>query len=100
MASFRMDGPNLRIELDHEETQNFTDKLIPGGSTAVAGFLTAIGVPVFAVGIVAAAIALHAAWEIPAIKAADKGQGVFLTAPLFPFGGAIVFPSTRYTVDN
>jgi hypothetical protein len=95
-----MDGPNLRLELTHHETVDFTDKILPGGEAATAAFLTAVGVPVFAVGVVGAALALHAAWEIPAIKAADKGGGVFLTAPLFPFAGAILIPSTRYEYDN
>jgi len=99
MASALMDGPNLRIELNHQETTNFLVEL-PTGEAAVAAALTAFGVPVFAVGVVAAALTLHAAWEIPAIKTADKGQGVFLTAPLFPFGGVLVIPSTRYEFDN
>ena len=82
MVAVKMDGPNLRLELTHEETQEFTDKVVPGGSGAIATALTAFGVPAFAVGVVAAALAAHAAWEVPAIKAADKGKGVFLTALL------------------
>jgi hypothetical protein len=100
MASAKFDGVNLRIELTHDETVNFTDKVLTGGSASVTAALTAFGVPVFAVGIVAAALALHAAWEIPAIKAADKGQGVFLTAPMFPLAGVVLIPSTRYEFDN
>ena len=102
MASAKMDGPNLRIELTHEETVNFTDKELPGGSVAVSAALAGFGVPAFAVGIVAAALSAHLAWEIPAIKAADKGAGVFLTVPMVPFGaiGLIVIPSTRYEFDN
>jgi hypothetical protein len=100
MANAMMDGPNLRIELDHQETEDFVTKWLPGGETAVAGFLKIVGVPAPALVIVAGALALHAAWEIPAIRNADKGSGVFLTAPLFPFGGLIVIPSTRYVVDN
>jgi len=59
-------------------------------------------VPAVAVGIVGAALTAHAAWEGAAIKAADKGQGVFLTSPMVPFGpiGLFVIPSTRYEVDN
>jgi hypothetical protein len=100
MATVTMDGPNLRIELDHQETEDFVNKLLPGSEAAMTAFLKAVGVPVFAVGVVAAALVLHAAWEIPAIKNADKGSGVFLTAPLFPLGGVILIPSTRYVAEN
>lgn len=99
MSEARMDGLNLVIELEHQDVDKFLES-IGKDEVAAAAALKALGVPIFAVGIVSAFLALHAAWEVPLIKAADKGQGVFLTAPLFPFGGLVVIPSTRYVPDN
>jgi hypothetical protein len=96
-----MDGPNLRLELTHEETDSLL-KAMTGGVPAISALLTAAGVPVFAVGIAAGALALHAAWEGAAIKAADKGEGVFLTSPTVPLGpiGFLFIPTTRHSIDN
>jgi hypothetical protein len=98
---FMMDGPNARIELTHQETEDLL-KSLAGGIPVVTAGLAALGVPAFAVGVVGAALVAHAAWEGAAIKAADKGQGVFLTSPIVPFGpiGLLVIPSTRYEIDN
>lgn len=98
---FTMDGPNARLELNHQETDDLL-KALAGGVPAITGLLTALGVPAFALGVIAAALALHATWEGAAIKAADKGQGVFLTSPMVPFGpvGGLVIPTTRYEFDN
>jgi hypothetical protein len=100
MAKTFMDGPNLRLELTHEETVNLTDKVLPAGPAGIGAFLAGVGVSAAALGVVGAALAAHLAWEIPAIKAADKGAGVFLTMPLFPLGGVVLIPSTRYEFDN
>jgi hypothetical protein len=98
---FSMDGPNDRIELTHQETDDLL-KAFPGGVGAVTAALAGFGVPAIAVGVVGAALAAHIAWEGAAIKAADKGQGVFLTSPMVPSGpiGLLVIPSTRYEFDN
>ena len=56
MAVFRQDVLNTYIDLTHEET----DKLlggIPAGAGAITGILTAVGVPAFALGIIAACLA-------------------------------------------
>jgi hypothetical protein len=82
------------IDLTHEETDKLVVSL-PTGAGAIGGILTAAGVPVFAVGIVAAAIAAHLAWELAAIKAADRGEGVTLTMNAFLAIGMIVIPSNR-----
>jgi hypothetical protein len=101
MSSVTEDGLVLRIELTHEETVNFTDKVLPGaGGAPIATFLTALGVSAAVAPVVAAAVAVHLAWQIPAIKAADKGAGVILTAPFFPLNTFGFIPSTRYDVNN
>lgn len=94
MAQFRQDFFNTYIDLTHEET----DKLLvalPSGAGAIGGVLAAVGVPVFAVGIVGAAIAAHLTWELAAIKACDRGEGVTLTTNAFLAVGMIVIPSAR-----
>ena len=78
MAKAMMDDPNSRIELTHDEAVGFTDKVLAGGEVIIEAALKAFGVPISAVGVVAAALAQHAAWKVPAVKAADKGRGVFL----------------------
>ena len=42
MGKFRQDGPNLILELDHQETTNLIEKEIPAGEAAVAGFLKVV----------------------------------------------------------
>lgn len=93
----------LRIELDHEET---TQLVTLGGTVtaaSVTGLLTAFGIASAAAGIVGAAVALHAAWQLPLIKSRDQGNGVILTVPMLgviPIAGAVVIPYTRYAPDN
>ena len=100
---FSMDGPNARIELTHQETDDLL-KALPAGGAAITAALASFGVPPFALAVISGALTAHVAWEVGAIKAADKGQGVFLTAPmapLMPFGfPPVLIPSTRYEVDN
>lgn len=96
MSKVTYNGVYLRIELDHEETAKFTDTLTNGDVRAITAFLAALGVSAVVAPIVAAAVAVHLAWEIPATKAADKGDGVFLTAYGFPLNPAAFIPSTRY----
>jgi len=111
MAKFLQDGPNLRLELDHNETDSLIKEITGAGAVGTAGVTTLLvtfHVPAFVAPIVAAFLVIHATWEIAAIKASDKGQGVFLTAPGFfarvvldPVGAAILLiPSTRYEFDN
>src|SRR5947208_7409794 len=87
------------IELDHAETTQFTNILSGSGLTqgAIVGALTTIGVSAAVAPIVAGAILLHLAWEIPAIKALDQGQGVILTMP-WPTPGLLI-PATRHAAD-
>jgi hypothetical protein len=80
---FSMDGPNARLELTHQETDDLL-KALPAGGAAITAALLGFGVPAFAVGVSGAALTAHAAWEGAAIKAADKGQGVFLRRPRCP----------------
>jgi hypothetical protein len=96
MSNVTYNGFYLRIELDHEETVKFTDTLKNGDVGAITAFMTALGVSAAVAPIVAAAVAVHLAWEIPATKAADKGNGVFLTAYGFPLNPAAFIPTTRY----
>ena len=106
MASVHWSPWDVRIELDHEET----DKLVGlgGGATAasISGVLASLGLAGPWVAIVAAAIALHLAWQLPLIKSKDKGNGVFLLMPwpggpvLPPPLGVVVIPYTRYAPDN
>ena len=87
------------IELDHAETTQFTNVLSGSGLTqgAVVAALTAIGVSAVVAPIVAGAILLHLAWEVPAIKSLDQGQGVILTMP-WPTPGLLI-PATRHAQD-
>ena len=72
---FRQDALNTYIDLTHEETDKLLT-VIPTGAGAIGGLLAAVGVPVFAVGIVAAAIAAHLAWKI----ACDQGGATTVRA--------------------
>jgi len=87
------------IELDHAETDKFTNVLSGAGLTqgAIVGALTAIGVSAAVAPIVAGAILLHLAWEIPAIRSLDQGEGVILTMP-WPTPGLLI-PATRHAQD-
>jgi hypothetical protein len=98
MATWKYSGAALVIELDHQETQDFLQKI--KNPNDVLPWLTAIGIANFAAGVVVAALSAHSAWESAAIAAADKGDGVILTQPLFPVGGLILIPSTRHSTDG
>jgi len=100
MSSVTYNGLYLRIELDHEETVKFTGALTSGDVGVITTFLAALGVSATVAPIVAAAVAVHLAWEIPATKAADKGDGVFLTAYGFPLNPAAFIPTTRYPTPH
>ena len=68
MVEFNWWGMYIRIS--NEQTQTLLKLL--GSGAAIDALLAAIGVPVFAVAIVAAAIAFAAGW----IAASDDGNGV------------------------
>lgn len=96
----------VKMELDHEETGKVVG--LGGGATAtsIAAVLASLGFAGPWVAIVAGAIALHLAWQLPLIASRDKGNGVWLVMPwpggpaLPPPLGAIVIPYTRYAPDN
>ncbi len=98
MATAQFDMRGLTIGLDHNET----DKLLSlgGGASAAAigGVLTSVGIVGVAAPYVAAAVALHIAWEFAAIKASDRGYGVWLSAapPVLIGLPGVVIPSTRW----
>ncbi|TCM38930.1 hypothetical protein EV648_11547 [Kribbella sp. VKM Ac-2568] len=91
----------LLMELDHQETQDLVSFLSTSTDVkAIGAKLAALGVSAFASPIVAAALALHVAWEVQAIRMSDKGQGVFLTYPLYGLlAPGVVIPSTRHVQD-
>lgn len=101
MVQTTEDWRGIVIELTHEETQNFLGTLggLGGAATTggVAAALTAVGIAATAVPIVAGVLALHLAWQIPAIKSMDQGDGVILTMPWFMPG--VLIPSTRHPSD-
>jgi hypothetical protein len=93
MATFTQDFLNTNIDLSHEETLQLIELLKKGADSAAA--LSAFGIPAFAVGIIAAALAIHATWEIAWITSSDRGSGVRLTCPLYLAPSMIVIPSPR-----
>ncbi len=101
MSRTTQDWRGVIIELDDNETNQFLAAINPlSGSGAAAGIATALvslGVSNFAAGIVAAALAIHVAWESQAIATANQGNGVILTAPWVAPG--VVIPSTRFPSD-
>ncbi|HEX8613899.1 MAG TPA: hypothetical protein VF800_21695 [Telluria sp.] len=99
MASVREDWTGLIIELDHAETEDLLAILTVAGDVTprLSGFLGLIGVGAAVVPVIAAAILVHLAWEIPAIKRMDEGNGVILTMPWLTPG--VLIPATRYPRD-
>jgi len=97
MAISEFDMRGLTIGLEQSEVDDLTNigtNASKGNLVTVFGTLGLVGawVPY-----VAAALALHITWEIAAIKAADKGNGVWLNAPVPILIGApgVLIPSTR-----
>ena len=68
MVNFYWWGMYIRVS--HEQTQTLLKLL--GSGAAIDGLFAAIGVPAFAVALVATAIAFTAGW----IAASDDGNGV------------------------
>jgi len=101
MSRTTADWRGIIIELDNAETTALLNIINPGAGVVTAagigGALIGMGVPAFAAGIIAAAIAAHLMWEGMAIKVSDKGNGVILTM-LYGAPGVAV-PSTRFGGD-
>ena len=93
------DGFTFKVEMDEAETQKVLGALSSPDTTAVKGVLLAAGLSNVVVGIVGAALVLHATWEAALIRDADKGQGVFLIQPAFPLGGGVFLAQTRHIAD-
>ncbi len=100
MATTDFDMRGLTIGLEHSEVDDLTNF----GSTATKDKLVTtfgtLGLVGAWVPYVAAALALHIAWEVAAIRASDKGNGVWLNAPYPILIGmpGVLLPSTRTMV--
>lgn len=105
MASTTFDMRGLTIGLEHDEVEKLTSlPEIAGGlgsvasaSKAIAALFAVLGLTGAWIPYVAVALALHLIWEVAAIKASDKGNGVWLNAPppiLIGMPG-VVIPSTK-----
>ena len=99
MANVTEDWRGIIIELDNAETGNFLGTLTASGlsQAGLVGALTTLGLSAVAAPIVAAAVLVHIAWEVPAIRSMDQGNGVILTMPWLTPG--LLIPATRYPSD-
>lgn len=100
MANIREDWTGIIIELEHAEVNNFLGLLgnasVLGPAGLTAGLVT-LGLSAAAAPYVAGAVLAHLAWQIPAIKAMDQGDGVILSMPWVALG--VLIPATRYARD-